>query len=67
MHTGGTHIGNIYIPPSVQPHCSSESSGPRLIISEIVNENFKSYAGEVRLGPFYHVRPVFPHIQSQFR
>lgn len=50
---GGTRIGDIYIPPPVPPHCSMESTGPRLIISKIVNRNFKSYAGEVELGPFH--------------
>lgn len=50
---GGTRIGDIYIPPPVPPHCSMESVGPRLIISRIVNYNFKSYAGEVELGPFH--------------
>ncbi|XP_030555676.1 structural maintenance of chromosomes protein 4 [Drosophila novamexicana] len=51
---GGTRIGDIYIPPPVPPHCSMESVGPRLIIKRIVNYNFKSYAGEVELGPFHH-------------
>lgn len=52
---GGTRIGDIYIPPPVQPYCSSESIGPRLIIHKIVNFDFKSYAGEVQLGPFCSV------------
>ncbi|XP_059610951.1 structural maintenance of chromosomes protein 4 [Phlebotomus argentipes] len=51
---GGTRIGDIYIPPPVPPYCSAESKGPRLIITRIVNENFKSYAGETILGPFHH-------------
>lgn len=50
---GGTRIGDIYIPPPIPPHCSMESTGPRLIIKKIVNRNFKSYAGEVELGPFH--------------
>ncbi|KAH8308273.1 hypothetical protein KR059_009767 [Drosophila kikkawai] len=50
---GGTRIGDIYIPPPIPPHCSMESTGPRLIIKRIVNRNFKSYAGEVELGPFH--------------
>ncbi|KAG4079470.1 hypothetical protein HA402_005167 [Bradysia odoriphaga] len=49
---GGTRIGDIYIPPPVKPYCSTESIGPRLIITKISNNNFKSYAGEVVLGPF---------------
>lgn len=52
---GGTRIGDIYIPPPVKPYCSSESIGPRLIIHKIVNFDFKSYAGEVQLGPFCSV------------
>lgn len=52
---GGTRIGDIYIPPPVKPYCSSESIGPRLIIHKIVNYDFKSYAGEVQLGPFCSV------------
>lgn len=53
---GGTRVGDIYIPPPVQPHCSSVSKGlPRLIITNIIIENFKSYAGKVTLGPFDHV------------
>ncbi|KAH8409526.1 hypothetical protein KR222_007722, partial [Zaprionus bogoriensis] len=50
---GGTRIGDIYIPPPVPAHCSMESVGPRLMIQRIVNNNFKSYAGEVELGPFH--------------
>lgn len=52
---GGTRIGDIYIPPPIPPHCSTESKGPRLIIKKIENKNFKSYAGTVVLGPFHHV------------
>lgn len=56
---GGTRIGDIYIPPPVKPYCSSESIGPRLIIHKIVNFDFKSYAGEVQLGPFCSVSCFF--------
>lgn len=52
---GGTRIGDIYIPPPVKPYCSTESKGPRLIITKISNTNFKSYAGDVVLGPFSNV------------
>ncbi|XP_055858458.1 structural maintenance of chromosomes protein 4 [Episyrphus balteatus] len=51
---GGTRIGDIYIPPPIKPYCSTESKGPRLIIKQIENVNFKSYAGKVVLGPFHH-------------
>lgn len=32
------------------------SRGPRLFIREMVMRNFKSYAGEQRVGPFHKVR-----------
>lgn len=50
---GGTRYGDIYIPPPAKPYCSTESVGPRLVISKILNNNFKSYYGDVWLGPFY--------------
>lgn len=31
-------------------------ASPRLFIKEIVMNNFKSYAGEQRVGPFHKVR-----------
>ena len=52
---GGIHIEDIYIPPPPPPACTFDSTGPRLIISQIVNENFKSYAGKTILGPFHKV------------
>lgn len=40
---------------------SGRSRGPRLFIKEMVLRNFKSYAGEQRVGPFhkvgYHLKP----------
>lgn len=53
---GGIRIDDIYIPPAPPPACTYESIGPRLIITHIVNENFKSYAGRVVVGPFDKVR-----------
>lgn len=50
---GGTRIAGVYIPPAPPAVCSSESIGPRLIITHIANENFKSYAGRQVLGPFH--------------
>ncbi|XP_065081267.1 structural maintenance of chromosomes protein 4 [Ochlerotatus camptorhynchus] len=50
---GGTRVGGIYIPAPVPPYCSTECKGPRLIITHISNYNFKSYAGQVMLGPFH--------------
>ncbi|VVD06021.1 unnamed protein product [Leptidea sinapis] len=50
---GGMRIGDIYIPPAPKPTLSFDTTGPRLIITHIVNENFKSYAGVQSLGPFH--------------
>jgi structural maintenance of chromosome 4 len=55
---GGLRIGDIYIPPPPNPVCSNETTGPRLIITHIVNEYFKSYAGKQVLGPFHKVLGV---------
>lgn len=54
LFLGGTRIGGIYIPPPTKPYCSTESKGPRLVITHIVNTNFKSYANTVKVGPFHH-------------
>jgi structural maintenance of chromosome 4 len=51
----GLRIGDIYIPPPPNPVSSNETTGPRLIITHIENENFKSYAGKQVLGPFHKV------------
>lgn len=61
---GGFTVGDIYIPPPVKPYCSSESRGARLIITKIMNTNFKSYAQDVALGPFCHVS--FSHLSFVF-
>lgn len=53
--SGAYRVGDIYIPPPIKPYCSNESKGSRLIITEITVNNFKSYAGEVTMGPFCHV------------
>ncbi|XP_037088683.1 LOW QUALITY PROTEIN: structural maintenance of chromosomes protein 4-like [Pollicipes pollicipes] len=50
---GGIRIGDIYLPPPPPPACTFESNGPRLIITHIENENFKSYLGKKVLGPFH--------------
>lgn len=47
-----------------------KSGTPRLYIKELVMRNFKSYAGEQRVGPFHKVRVSlssfsFPRIGSQ--
>ncbi|XP_063394251.1 structural maintenance of chromosomes protein 4 [Cydia fagiglandana] len=50
---GGIRMGGVYIPPAPKPACTFDATGPRLIITHIVNENFKSYAGVQTLGPFH--------------
>ncbi|XP_052758057.1 structural maintenance of chromosomes protein 4 [Galleria mellonella] len=50
---GGMRIGDIYIPPAPKPALTFDATGPRLLITHIVNENFKSYAGVQTLGPFH--------------
>jgi hypothetical protein len=55
MEEGGTRFGDVYVPPAPPAFCSSGNTGPRLIITHIVNENFKSYAGRQVLGPFHKV------------
>ena len=50
---GGIRIDDIYIPPPPPPSLTFEADGPRLVITHIENENFKSYAGLQVLGPFH--------------
>jgi structural maintenance of chromosome 4 len=45
VREGGITIGDIYIPPAPRPACTFDANGPRLVITHIENENFKSYAG----------------------
>ena len=47
--------GPIEIPDMVQSVATYAADGPRLMITQIVNENFKSYAGVQKLGPFNKV------------
>ncbi|XP_046393575.1 structural maintenance of chromosomes protein 4 [Ischnura elegans] len=53
VREGGMQLGDVYIPPPPIAACSSEAKGVRLMITKIVNENFKSYAGVQVLGPFH--------------
>ncbi|KAA0200463.1 hypothetical protein HAZT_HAZT006975 [Hyalella azteca] len=50
---GGIRIGDIYLPPPPPPACTFDSNGPRLVITHIENDFFKSYAGKQVLGPFH--------------
>lgn len=51
----GDIIDGIRIPPPFKPTLSFDPTGPRLIITKIVNNFFKSYADEQVLGPFHKV------------
>ncbi|TNN01759.1 hypothetical protein fugu_011141 [Takifugu bimaculatus] len=44
-------LGSIPAPPP--PAMTNEAGAPRLMITHLVNRNFKSYAGEQILGPFH--------------
>ncbi|XP_076435848.1 structural maintenance of chromosomes protein 4-like [Babylonia areolata] len=46
-------FGEIEIPEAPQKVATYDINGPRLMITHIVNENFKSYAGVQTLGPFH--------------
>lgn len=48
-----TDFGPIEVPPAPQTVATYSINGPRLMITHIVNENFKSYAGVQTLGPFH--------------
>lgn len=50
---GGFQFDDIYIPPPPATAFQANPDGSRLIITHIVNENFKSYAGVQELGPFH--------------
>uniref|UniRef100_G3TI85 Structural maintenance of chromosomes protein n=1 Tax=Loxodonta africana TaxID=9785 RepID=G3TI85_LOXAF len=41
------------VPPPPPPAMTNEAGAPRLMITHIVNQDFKSYAGEKILGPFH--------------
>ncbi|XP_064614893.1 structural maintenance of chromosomes protein 4-like [Liolophura sinensis] len=45
--------GTIEVPPAPEKVATYDVNGPRLMITHIENENFKSYAGKQTLGPFH--------------
>lgn len=57
LHTdeeGGLRVDDdIYIPPPLQAVNQIQNNGPRLMITKIVNENFKSYGGTKVIGQFH--------------
>ena len=46
---------DIRIPPPPKVFGEIDTKGPRLMMVKIVAKNFKSYAGEVEIGPFHKV------------
>ncbi|KAK5646128.1 hypothetical protein RI129_004592 [Pyrocoelia pectoralis] len=50
---GGIRVDGIYIPPPPRLACLANNTGPRLVITDISNYFFKSYAGTQVLGPFH--------------
>jgi len=53
---GGLRVDDqIYIPPPLKNFNEIDATGSRLMITKIVNENFKSYAGTHVIGPFQKV------------
>ncbi|CAL7944659.1 unnamed protein product [Xylocopa violacea] len=51
---GGLRVDDdIYIPPPLKVNNQVDINGPRLIITKIVNHNFKSYGGTQVVGPFH--------------
>lgn len=53
---GGLRVDDeIYIPPPLKNFNEVDATGSRLMITKIVNENFKSYAGTHVIGPFQKV------------
>ncbi|CAK9829684.1 Structural maintenance of chromosomes protein 4 [Anthophora retusa] len=51
---GGLWVNDdICIPPPLKPISTIDINGPRLMITKIVNENFKSYGGVQVIGPFH--------------
>lgn len=56
----GEVFNGIRIPAELPPITSAEENpGPRMIIKEIVANNFKSYYGQVKIGQFHKVRTRF--------
>lgn len=52
----GEIFNGIRIPAELPPIISAEENiGPRMVIKNIVANNFKSYYGEVTIGPFHKV------------
>lgn len=52
----GEVFHGVRIPAEIPPIMSAEDNfGPRMVIKNIIIKNFKSYYGEVIIGPFHKV------------
>lgn len=64
---GGLRVDDeIYIPPPLKNFNEVDTTGSRLMITKIVNQNFKSYAGTHVIGPFQKVSAAacLPQVRS---
>ena len=61
VHRGIPDYPPIEVPPAPEKVATLEANGPRLMITQIVNEFFKSYAGVRTLGPFHKVSLIVTH------
>ncbi|XP_055958455.1 structural maintenance of chromosomes protein 4 [Patella vulgata] len=52
-HFNPEEYGDVEIPAAPESVATYDVNGPRLMISQIKNHNFKSYAGTQTLGPFH--------------
>lgn len=56
------HDNNQHGDITTQSPTENIETKPRLVIKEMVLDNFKSYAGAQRVGPFHKVRPCCRHV-----
>ncbi|CAG0921515.1 unnamed protein product [Notodromas monacha] len=54
MEEGGQMIEGVYVPPPSKPALTLKPDGPRLMITSVHSENFRSYGGVHHLGPLHH-------------
>lgn len=58
----GEVFNGIRIPAELPPIVSAEENcGPRMVIKNIVANNFKSYYGQVTIGPFHKVQKTYSY------
>jgi hypothetical protein len=73
MNNQAEDLLDMVIPERPAPAMSTDPDAPRLIITKIDVENFKSYYGKQTLGPFHKVSNIYfftyfvPPIHNAFR